>query len=112
MDVGMGVGSFVGVVSMVSAGDAEGSGTFGESAGVEIGSGAVTVALSTGLRLWLLLIATQSAVMSIRTLVVAPSWISKWMIISILPEGTFKSIPSGSSWKVAVASLTCKRIFE
>ena len=62
----------------------------GDSVGVESGVGGVTVALSTGLRLLLLLMATVSAVMSISTLVVAPSSIWKWIIMSILSEGTFR----------------------
>ena len=78
--------------------------------GVGSGVGGVTVALITGLRLLLLLMATVSAVISISTFVVESSFIWKWIIKSILSEGTFKSavLPS---WKVAVASLTCKRIF-
>ena len=48
------------------------------------------VAFRTGLRLWVLLMATKSAVMSIRMLVVVSSVTSKWMITSILSDGTFK----------------------
>ena len=73
----------MGVASGVSVGDAVGD-VLGDSVGVETGAGGVTVALSTGLRLLLLLMATESAVMSMRTLVIAPSFISNLTIISIL----------------------------
>lgn len=109
--VGVGVGISVGVASVVSVGDCEGSGIFGDSVSVETGVGGVAVALSTGLRLLLLLIATKSAVISIRTLVVAPSLISNLTIMSSLFEGTVKPTLV-SSVNVAVASFTCKRIFE
>ena len=109
--VGVGVGFSVDVGSEVSVGDAVGTGMFGDSVGVETGVGSVTVALSTGLRLLLLLMATESAVMSMSTLVVAPSLISNLTIMSILSEGTFKTVVLPSV-NVAVASLTCKRIFE
>lgn len=109
--VGIGIGVSVGVASGVSVGDAVGADVFGDSVGVETGAGGVTTAFSTGLRLLLLLMATESAVMSMRTLVIAPSFISNLMIISILLEGTFKTavVPSVN---VAVASLMCRRIFE
>lgn len=109
--VGVGVGFSVGAGSEVSVGDAVDAEMLGDSVGVETGEGGVTVALSTGLRLLLLLIATESAVMSMSTLVVAPSLISNLTIMSILSEGTFKIavLPSAN---VAVASLMCKRIFE
>lgn len=55
--------------------------------------------------------ATESAVMSMETLVVSPSLISNWTLMSILSEGTFKGAVL-SSVNVAVASLTWKRIFE
>ena len=83
---------------------------FGDSVGVEFGVGGVTVALRTGFRLLLLLMAVVSAVMSMSNLVVEPSSIWKCTIMSILFEGTFRSVVL-SSWNVAVASLTCRRIF-
>ena len=64
-------------------------GVVGLGVGVVVSEG-TTVALSTGLRLWLLLIAAESADMSIKTLVVAFSFISKWIIMSILSDGTFR----------------------
>lgn len=101
----MGVGASVGVGVGVSVGVAGP----GVSVLVDV-AGSVTVALTTGLRLWLLLMATESAVISISTLVVASSLIWKWTIISILSEGTFK-LTTLPSWNVAVASFTCNRMF-
>ena len=100
----------MGVASGVSVGDAVGD-VLGDSVGVETGAGGVTAALSTGLRLLLLLMATESAVMSMRTLVIAPSFISNLTIISILSDGTFRTavVPSVNA---AAASFICRRIFE
>ena len=129
----MAVGISVGVVSGVPVGVGEGVGdsvgvSVGESVGVPVGSSVgvavvagvlvgssdcITVALITGLRLWLLLIAAGSAVMSIITWVVSPSTISNLTIMSILSEGTFRGTSvSGLSENTAAASETCKRIFE
>ncbi len=106
--VGVGVGFSVGVASGGSVGNAVNTGVFDDSVGGEI-AGGMTVALRTGLRLWLLLMATESAVISMSTLVVAFSLISNLTSKSILPEGTFKTavLPSAN---VAVASLTWSRI--
>ena len=107
--VGAGVGSAISEEgSGVSVGDAKGVDKFGESSVVETGVGAVAVALNTGFRFpWLLM----EAVISMSTLVVSPSLIWNLMIMSILSEGTFRSLVLSSEY-VAVASLTCKRIFE
>ena len=58
-----------------------------------------------------MLIEAESAVMSISTVVVAPSLISNLIIMSILSEGTFK-VATLLSVNVAFASWTCRRIFE
>lgn len=109
--VGVGVGFSVDVSFGVSVGDVVGPRVLGGSVGVETGVGGVTVALSTGLRLLLWLIAAESAVMSMSTLVVEPSFISNLTMMSTLFEGTFRATVL-SSVNVAVASWMCKRIFE
>ncbi len=105
---GVGANVSAGVVVGVSDGDSEVEDMFGGSVVGEV-VGGVTVALITGLRLLLVLIATESAVMSIRTVVVSPSLISNLTRTLIFSEGTFSSAVFSFA-KVAVASKMCKRI--
>jgi len=107
--VGVGVGSTISEEGFrVSVGDAVGADESGELSVVETSGSVVAVALNTGFRFpWLLM----EAVISMSTFVVSPSLIWNLMIMSILSEGTFRSAVLSSEY-VAVASLTCKRIFE
>ena len=115
MGLGEGVGDSVGVSVGESVGVPVGSSVgVAVVAGVLVGSsGGMTVALITGLRFRLLLMAADSAVMSIMTWVVSPSTISNFTITSILSEGTVRGTSvSRSSENTAAAFRTRKRIFE
>lgn len=71
--------------------------------------GSVTEALNTGLRLPLWLMAVHSACMSMSRCVVLFVLISKCMMMSSFPEGTFSSWVSPFAY-VALAVVTCMRI--
>jgi len=104
--VGVSVGDSVGVLVGFSVGAPTVEGV------LVVSSGGMTVALITGLRLWLLLMAAESAVMSIITWVFSSATIVNLTIMSILSEGTVRDTSFGSLENTASADKTCNRIFE
>ena len=69
------------------------------------------MALNTGRRFPLLLMATQSACMSINRAVVSSALISKSILMSRCPDGTRRSVVFPSVY-VALAVVTVIRILE
>ena len=104
----------MGVASGVSVGDAVGD-VLGDSVGVETGAGGghVTAALSTGLRLLLLLMATESACHVYEDL----SYCTFFYFLFEFDDyihfiGGFFTTAVVPSVNAAAASFICRRIFE